>query len=657
MACNLIDGQVLNNEGAPSKLYQKAAEQFGQTKAMDIFLASQSTQFLEEFGETEQSLQTVLKFITEKNQSTEPLTAEQKVDLQNISLSIPNFSLENLVEIFYNDQGLFEINSVKLKAYYSPFEIQNMQDDISLQVEVKQAVEALKNNSGEIQLVEVEFENIEKTAEINSWGKLNNLNPYAVQRNSLEQVVGEDFDAVIGELPYLRIDKEILRQDAQQYVKAQVFMDVDGRIIPSLVTNTQVVLPLTAKISQPLQSIETILNVDLDVLQENIEDTRKVLENIEDTLIEVGIDVLGLADKPIDAALKNFLSQTQEFLFNPDSVNTQSFIDILDTYFERDLQPKMALLKIENQSPVYIQLHTKLGEEQVYEQTGLIKAGENLYIQTAKENLETLYSNIASYTGKYPTDQTLEQYVEAQLTGQTGFQNADNAEAVFLYKMYFDVQNDAVVDNIGEGVNFTGDRQYLTGDYVSDFYVDYLKEKKKDSAKWKNFYSNFEINAQGINLINVDPLTLAKVELYMDDNLIQYSLLSTQMPNLQTAEETLDHRRDRAINNPMTIEEFKGQLYNLEQGEIILKNGEKEFIRIGKNVFENIDSQGNLSLYSLLPQNNSDYNIFNVEQPQTQSNLRAYTYLENDESGFTDAKNYLKSTEKEKTNNEKYNCR
>ena len=216
--------------------------------------------------------------------------------------------------------------------------------------------------------------------------------------------------------------------------QAEVFVDVNGEIRPKRNTETELILPITAKETEN-SKVTDLNNLSLSTLQENEELTRQVLDEIENELIKDSMDVIGLTEKPIDENLKDFISVLDRFIKDPTTENTKLFAEKSDEYFKRDLTPKKETVVGED-GKEYVKLNTELSEEEVYNQQGLIKVDDNTYLKTAKEDLATLYENVRTYKEKYPKDKTLEEYVQEQIANYS-FKDAEVAEAVVLYKMYF----------------------------------------------------------------------------------------------------------------------------------------------------------------------------------------------------------------------------
>jgi len=855
--------------------YGKFGEQNQTAKVEETIFADQKTGLMpewtwkegfdegvEEFSQ-EPTLQEVTNYVASNNRTEAELNQNQKADLINVLISNPDFKAED----FYDEFGMFVIP----KKHYSRYELLTLENE----EQIKEAVDALLNTDFTPN-VEVAG-NIEQINEKNAFGKLVNLNPNISEKEKLRE--------------------QVLNGEREDYKTAEVLIEtLDGELISAKNNNTEQILPLVVKETLKTDLIDSLQNLSLNTLQQGEEQTRIVLKAIENDLISQGIDAIGLSQKPIDEELVDFLNTAKTFINSPTKENTKTFAEKSDTYFERDLETKIDVVKSEKTDRNYVKLNTNLTEEQLYEKKGLIQSelGKGIYIQTAKESLKDLYNNLRTYTEKYPKGTTLEQYVQEQIA-EMDYNNAENAEAIVLYKMYFGVgqnlikdkngnllapngkisnlneeqwklvrtpefiswfgdwQNEPqnaskVVDENGEplvvyhGTNakfyefenktgirgnqftgsrevksdtffftddleyankasnirkenfggstnivssflnirqpldfstfdyqteekfneitgeypsqyfgyndnldqwwrlfdkdeddvtsivkekgysgvilaeevktikdknnydletasvksfgvfspnqiksateikgvinedtndiryltkrpqynnatkqFTGNYNYLTEDYVSDFYIEQLKEKQKNSAKYRNFYSNFEVNEKGINLLNTDDITMQQIEVYADDNLRQYSLLSKQMPNLKV-DDINENQRDLIVNNPQNLEDYKKDLFRVNDNTIILKDNIETFVKVNGEIYENVETDSNLSVFAKVETPTSDYYQYNIKQPKTNIKLSDYNYLATQEELFTSPKKYLKQEEKNQIKENDFNC-
>ncbi len=424
--------------------YGKFGEQNQTAKVEDTIFADQKTGLmpewtwregfdtgLEEPTSSEPTLQEVTNYVASNNRTENELNKNQKADLINVLISTPNFKAED----FYNEFGMFKIP----QKYYSRYELMTIDE-----AEVKQAVDALLNTEFTPNIEA--SENTLQINEKNAFGKLINLNPNVVKKEAIKAIVLSDES----EVPY---GAESFSEEAKSYKKADVLIEtLDGEIISAKNNNTEQILPIVVKENFKTDLIDSIQNLSLNTLKQGEEQTRIVLKAIENDLISQGIDAIGLSDKSIDQDLLDFLNTAKTFINSPTKENTKIYAEKSDIYFERDVTPKKDVVKSEKPDRNYIKLNTNKTEEELYESKGLIQSelGKGIYIQTTKESLEELYNNLRTYTEKYPKDTTLEKYVQEQITKQDSiYNNAENAEAIFLYKMYFGVGQNLIKDKNG----------------------------------------------------------------------------------------------------------------------------------------------------------------------------------------------------------------
>lgn len=664
MACIFIEkeGEIISvrkPDGSPSQLFQEALEYTGdRQKAIDLVAITQSDDFEEvvSYNTQEPSLQTVLDYVARENANKKTLSAQQNQDLRNslLSLNIGDIELftEKLNKAYYKDY-LFSPTQMSLtdSGIYTPYEVQNILSDISLQERIKSSLDALNNS--EIEAYDIDIANtLEGTNEINSFGKTTTLNPYVVQADIINTLAApltqQEVNDKMAELPYPNFlensNPEQVYRDMREYVKAESWQDNDGVIQQSVVDDTVSKINLGMKSetsARTLSDIETILNLPQFATEQNSENIETVLKDLEISLAEQGLDVIGISERIDDPALKSFLGSLRNFLIN---FNLQNFVPIYNDFFGKDTILKTTALKPKNGDRNYVLLNTNKAEDTLLIENGLLKVDENTYIKVRRQPIDQLYNILFSYQTEYKTIEDYRAYVEQQTGLLDNVENPDNLEELFLMKSYFNLPLNITteVNVLQEAINedsFDGNMKYLTGDFVADFNIESLKQKQKNSLQWQNFYSNFEINNKGINLINNDPITINNLNQWIEEinpsmgkNLKQYSIISKQLPVLGGQDiEVLtsrDTERTIAINYPLTINKITGDSYRIDDNTIISRNISNSFVRVGRDVYQAIEARGNLNMYVKLPFNGSDYKTYKASQPKTKLELRDYSYLE-----------------------------
>lgn len=384
--------------------------------------------------QTEPTKEELLYFVTTQNREQAKLSTQQKVDLQNLIQSTPNFNKDKFVSMFYDESGLFSLSREKLEksGIYTPYEIQKILSDVTIQQNLKQAVEGLANEE-EITYVQVEDKYKREQATITSFGKVTRLNPYIIENTLMQELGGlsrEDFNKKVDELPYKIADKEQLFKEVQQYAQAEVMTEVDGELVSVKEDDFEQLLYQTAKISDDVNFIESLNTSNI---------TKEYEESVLDNL---GIDITGLSDKLFDA---QFVTSLYEFAKSPNKQNTKDLVENYNRVFEKSAQNKIIKIKQNNSLTGHVLIeNTQKTEEELFEQNNLIKTGEKTYIKVEKKPLEQLYQDIATH---FPNIKDLKTYIQQRIKG---FKNAENAEAVELYKMFFNVDKPLLLEQLSK---------------------------------------------------------------------------------------------------------------------------------------------------------------------------------------------------------------
>lgn len=670
MACTFIkndQGEIIDvrsETGAPSQLYKQALDKYqDKQKAIDIVATTLSEGFIE--TGVSPSLEQVEAYIVRENSNTLPLSAKQLQDLKNTVMG----NIVSVEELYRKLQSAFYVGnlfapteqSLRNSGLYSPYELQAIINDIDLQQRIKNSIEALNNTEIEDSQLENYFDlTTIKSNEINSFGKLNNYNPYIVEKDTIDLLGGlttqSDFYEQIENLPY---PTEVTFEEMQQYVRAQ---EMDDNLQP-LRDNTQTLLEIKSAetSSEVIDNIETLLSVNDAVIEQNADKVRAVLSTVEKQLAQEGLDVIGIKDRALDIELKPFLQGLLTYLKNPTLANTTAFSQTYNSFFQIDISNKYRPLKLpKNRNYVYTEA---IRSEMEMFENNLVKAQPNVFIKIRRQSLEDMYDIVQSY--REGTIEDLQREVQQQM----GQAQELMTEEVVLWKMYLNVplnitQEVTAPEQLENNTLFEGNQQYLENEFPTDFYKEMLKQKINNSPQYQNFYSHFTINQKGIQLINQDPITLDTIQTWIEEikptianNLKQYSLISKQLPRLISAETEItakESQRALAVNYPLQIPKLNAQSFRVGEENVIAKNTTQEFIRIGTETYENTATIADLTLYTKLPVNDSVYNRYGIKQPSSDISLQEYAHLES--RGEIKFKSYLNQKERTNINQENFNC-
>ena len=397
----------------------------------------------------------VVRFVTEENQSKRELSAEQKVAVRNFGVANTENLKERLLDAFYDNEGVFFVSESKLvqSGLYSAYEASNLKNDISLQEKVKSALEAFKNTY-DVYSEDISDDQVDKINTFNSFGKL------------------------------VKVKKQV-----EPLQSVETFQEIDGQLVEEPIDNVD--LLLSYKSAEENQELEDDLNVLLTVSDEVLlrnEATKTVLENVERLDIADGLDLIGLADKQFD---RPFMQSLLDFVISPNKENTANFSQEYKRLFQKNSEVKLTGLNREVDNKEYVVVNTTLSEQEIYKQKGFIKVEDNLYIKTNSQPLEELYEVVRTYTEKYPKEMTLEQYVQQETGKLQGFTNPEIAEAVVLYKMYFNLNNQEN-EQLSQTENFKTNRGGKNATDATNFLRSESRTNEKNSSdRQKTKLENF----------------------------------------------------------------------------------------------------------------------------------------------------------------------
>jgi len=562
------------------------------------------------YSNGEPSMQSVLEFVQNQNRTQRELNTEEKIELKNISLGYQGDLKAEMQKVFYDPEGFFTFVPSKMISLYSAYEIDRILKSPTLQNQIKESVEAFQNTEYEI-INEYSFpqEQLEKSDVIGQFGKAMYLNPNVQKQDLLEEIAGIE-ESLYTFSPLVSLT------EAQSFVKATVLTDVDGTITAPNLGDRLAISVLTENNTKAVDTIIKITGLSEQTLLENPQETYKVLNRLENEALKIGIDVIGIKDQADNPALKPLLNTLGGVMYEPTQENVALFSSIYEEMFPSNLQLTKAIRQTNDRD--YIYLETALSEGQVFEQIGAIKKLQNTYVYVNDKALEELYTIAQAYSPNLTELENQRQALKIESPSR------EIAEKINLFKtiLGFDGLNEGLSDGIKDGV-FTGSYKYLTNDFIADFNIKMLREKKKNSPMWLNFYSNFEINENGIKLKYTDDLTLSNVNELADENLRQYSLISRQMPQLDqnTIDENPDisqRERDYYINNPQEAPLMENPTI-VDSTTLISDNQERFVKRSDGSLWENVMMQNGKSLYKRQMVNKTQFNTFNNPKPRFNS--------------------------------------
>jgi len=301
----------------------------------------------------------------------------------------------------------------------------------------------------------------------------------------------------------------------------------------------------------------------LDVIEESYEDMdiSKIQLKLKSWLLNYGINIDRLK------LTKDTIPYLRDFLINVTEETLETLSEVIGTpHTSRQKE-----LDIKNTKRDLVYLETLKSEEQLFEELNLIQTETpNVYHRVEKVDMQELKDYLKNEN----------QFVKEHE----------------LYKEYFGYKNVEKEFKTLTPTQLETDVNYLKKDFVSDFYIESLKNTN-------DFYNIFEINETGIRLKSEKDLP--KVLSYvlegqekLINELVDYSIISKHLPNLKSVENKDINNRNHLLNNSHLIKENKYEIINIDNNSLFLKNATEEIIKIGNNIYELKGTEGNKSLYN-----------------------------------------------------------
>ena len=742
IACKI---HIVNNEvdmveapnGEPSILYKNSLERTqDKKKSLDIWTLPYTIGFKNIYGDWENSgstldldengeplLRDVLNYSKTIRNQKNNLSKKDISEIANNLYSLEINSIEDLydkiVKAFYKD-GLFKMDKDNMisSGLYTESEADNIVTSEDNQNKVKSFIEKLEifyltstDNTKLNKFIESYTEKSDSlvvdTTEIVGIGKFKSTNPFDIERQ-LASVLGGVEDRSIflnnlSKLPVIIKDRALQDKEFQDRLYSKYS---SMKRIPTMEVNESGELEVSKEqdFFKTLQEVllvdedvdiagnlKLLLDTDEDIWSNNIKEIKEVVQEVEQSLINNNIDVIGLSntlDIKSRREVIDFLDKLELFTNNLNNgvateQDLKDFSNSKDLYFDNNLIDKVdfEILPDRYKDKTIVKFKSEEREIDNFKKHSLLSIGENLYhkvnvVQDIDNLYNTLYNliqrnhNLLPKEAYYPVafnrdnsfnlgklnnienqDQiirSIKKYITKQvynLDTEISPSELGDAEKMVIYKKVFkhnlntEVSTDLNIE-LSNFSSFKGNTNYLTGDFKADFFNYILKEKFNNSLLYQDVLKHFNIDNTGISLTNEDIHTKNLITLMSPDNTIfnnlkEYTKISKEKSLQGLYETPLVNKfsnkelRNVYVNNNKLLPLYKG-LYESIEGIVYTPLNSEPFLRIGKTVYEKVGENVGQSFYKELP------NFFNpfykdysntINKPSIVGSLKAKDYI------------------------------
>ena len=697
MECRIsLDGVSAEN-GQPSILYQELLATVGnETEAQLLYAVTETEDFkntvisalkgnkkaFDSNGEIKPIY--VIQYVSQLNRIENTLSTEDMVGINNVMATVPSIrdskQLYDVMEKAFIDQnGLFNptIESLMASGLYSRYEAANLVKDIKLQETVAKTMDRIRNSP----VMENSFEGspleyADREGTVNGIGKLSPKNPYEEKNRIVQQYGGlEDIDYEVDNIENASLQKELQNpatkedflSEMKSYRRIPNMVEEEGELVPYVEKSIKANAIKMTDNQSLIADLEVLKGIDESLLYSD-EAVQYVIK-IEKDLASIGVDITGLHALP---DYLQIVEPLQNFLLRPNKENTKVLEDTYNEMFSVDTEPRPKVIATDSQQSLHY-IETDMDEGQMFE-NGYIKTGRNnIYQKVQKLSLSEL-RNLISRT---MSQKEIANLLDTESVKLKEVKDNETARQITAYKTLFGhpITTVEIQENISDiedrATTFDGDQNYLMEDFVADFNVEMIKEKQKDSTKYKEFYSKFGINEKGIYLKSEDPLTVANIRTWLEsgeianaEDITNYSILSKNIPVLgeliNTEYPTKETKRTAYANNPNAAPLIKTPYTNINHTFITVENATEDFVRTSNGTYEMVETKGNTSIYAIIPSNeNKDYYDLSPRKSFASEDL-SWTQRFNEggevKEGFVKEKSLLSKEEREKISEENFDC-
>lgn len=366
-------------------------------------------------------------------------------------------------------------------------------------------------------------------------------------------------------------------------------------------------------------------SIPQDIWDDSQEEVQKVLKEVEETLVGVNIDVIGIANNAHNREeVMMLLEAANNLLTEANENNLQAFANIHKATIEPSPRTITEVLPDKYVGYNIVSMHTQMRESELFNKYGLIKVGDNLYHkldQTADINevRDYIYSEFREGRIEIPSKYILTKDMDNKpsvledisrfLMSRKIPAGLENMELYSAYQVAF--QHDPVVtstDGAKGLLRIKTNEDYLKSSFISDFYNYILREKVKDSDIFKNILSKFEVNDRDLSLMENIP-SIENLE--FSQELKDYIALKkdSNMKYLIDTTDSMITEDALYLNFPERKQEYEGDIvvdgnYIITRPTVenyIKLNGQlyrKEMEREGANLFVKISTPENTTYYT-----------------------------------------------------------
>lgn len=623
---------VLDNQGNPSKLYQKILDITGDQEASVNAWAAAMVSESGLSGEAT-STEDLLSFMDSVASTESQLNEEE---LLSIRYTMARNGFSNMSELhkvlsgLFKPNGYIELPSIDTTGLYT-------QQDLR-ELDLKKVQTLLNKIEGHLFINEEEY--IEPydqdsyfidASRKNILGMSERLTQSEVMSAIIEQI--QDFSNVseieyaIKNSPYETFAEDF--ENNPQFREEVLGNLTDLRRIPTLSLvagqlTDQNTSTYTAIKNTILSNISTTeLEAELEYLSSisdyawmsSPESIKGVIKELEKTMADFNIDVVGISEHSGSRAIVlDILGEAIIMLKNPTHSNISKFAEKLQLLVPKSPNSIVEISNEDYDGYNIVNMETFAEESELFNKHGLIKIGEDLYHKVdqnadinvavdflAKRYVEGEYSIPEAF--KSTTDLTNKtgvlEDINSYLASKNEIEGLDNKMLYTAYKEVFGhPERSAPIEEASTLTSITTDEDYLKSDFITDFYNYMLQEKVKNSQVYHNVLRHFQITDKDIS-IKGRPSSIKglKFEKELSDY-IKIKRGSRMRYLIQEESYPLVMEDMVVLNFPETVLEHDGEYMRHGRNSVVLPLTPNNYVKIDGELYRKVVSNTHSNIFS-----------------------------------------------------------
>lgn len=627
-SCSLknINGTVLvyDKNGEISDLYLNALEYTNNDlqQSLDLYNASDSIEFISETGLNSETatIEDVLSFASNHSISNTSLSSDEIGGvisfMQDNGIKNLNDLSEKLNSLFKNEDGIFEIDKHKLikSGIYTEKEVDEL-DAVNILSLVNKITSTSLSNSVNFEIHDIDTNVLPLR---NESGNKTIFGTYigVALNDVLSELVHSGFDGTVDSANSILSKSSTLSGLTNYIDKTSILFKKIKAILNNKISLQRIFITNNGVTNEDISDFKTVLNVIPDVKIHSItadieflegvseeawerkeKETESVVKGIEDELLLLNIDVVGLSDKYKDKeGVTMLLESIKQMLQSPSEDNVKLFIDIKSNFLGKKNTSNNAVhnkIKGLDKLKLY-HLETALSDGEVFDKYGFVKVADNVYhkpIVDIEKGYSFIYKkfldgeikipkevfsvdDVYSSENEYAVKNDIKNWVKSR---NTGF-SSKNQEALSIAQLVFNYP--PLVKKQSELSLIKTDVDYLKDGFISDFYQYILEEKRKDSDVYNKVLKHFNISDTDINLNSV--LTPDITGIKYEQELRDYASLKKEGQIKELTNGSSNGKNDIdlcAVNNTETVREVDNKDIYQDGDYIVSKNVSDVFIK------------------------------------------------------------------------------